>query len=130
MFRIVSERLAWWPVSFAGVGEDGTIVENKIEMRFKILDEDAFPDFLASLTDFVGEKPAAIAAEEKPTAIVARRLLPVVRDWRGVASENGEPLPWSEQNFEALLRVPNVAAAIGRAYIACRNATPEIRAGN
>jgi len=130
MFRIVAQRTAWWPITFPGVTEDGTVVENQIELRFIILDEDEFPDFLATLLSDVATSTPAAADAEPQSASTARRLGRVIADWRGVAAENGEALAFSLENFQALLRVPNVGAAVGRSYIACRNATPEIREGN
>jgi len=130
MFRIVSQRTAWWPITFPGVTEDGTVVENRIELRFIILDEDEFPDFLADLLKDVAPSAPAAADAEPQSVLTARRLGRVVADWRGVAAENGEALAYSLENFQALLRVPNAGVAIGAAYVACRNAKPEIREGN
>lgn len=124
MFRLVSERLVWWPVTFPGVTEEGDVVENKIELRFRVLDEDEFPAFLKDLM-------AAAAPEvEVTTTRAASVLAPIVRDWRGVAAENGEPMSFSAENFRLLLLQPGVSGAIGRAFISCRNATPEVREGN
>ena len=137
MFRIVNERLAWWPVTVPGVSEDGSVIENRIELRFRILDDDEFPNFLVKLTDLAAMANPAIAdaaasgeAPPAPSVLTARLLSPIVRDWRGVAAENGEALSFSEDTFRLLLRQPGVSGAVGRAYINCRNATPEIRAGN
>jgi hypothetical protein len=132
MFRIVSERLCWWPVTFPGVTEEGGIIENKIELRFKVLDEDDFQPFVDRLTGISADQVEADVQAEKPTesARAAALLSEVVRDWRLVAAANGEALPFSAENFRALLRTPNVGGAIGRAYISCRNAKPEVREGN
>lgn len=150
MFVLAKERLAWWPVIFPSVAEDGSVIENKIELRFVILGEDQFPAFIARLTaplavaenvqsagdDNAVADEAFVPDTAAPTDIEAQSaraveaLLEVVRDWRHVAAENGEPLPFNRDNFGLLLNVPNAAAAIGRAYVGCRNATPEIRQGN
>lgn len=128
MFRLVPERTAWWPVIFAGVTEEGRVVDNKIELRFRILDEDQVLDFHAQLE---GLHAAAVEAK-KP--VLAKDALPVLRtvvmDWRGVGGANGEGLPFSDDSFLTLLKVPNAAVAIGAAYQACRNAAPETRQGN
>jgi hypothetical protein len=128
MFRIVTQRTAWWPIVFPGVTEEGAVIENRIELRFVILNEDEFPDFLATLLS--DAKPSAGENAQPQSVTTASRFGRVVMDWRGVAAENGEPLAYSIDNFQILLRVPNFAAALGRAYVACRNATPEIREGN
>jgi hypothetical protein len=133
MFRIVKERLAWWPVMFPGVTEEGEVIENKIELRFAILDEDEFPEFVDRLfkapAHVVGDVETDVAPEPE-SARAARVLLDVVRDWRDVAGENGQPISFGPDSFRSLLKVPGVGGAIGRAYIACRNATPEVREGN
>lgn len=128
MFRIVPERTAWWPVTFPGVTEDGKVVENRIELRFRILDEDEVIEFFEAIA-----KVNADAAADRAKAAAAS-LLPVLRtvvlDWRGVGAANDEPLPFNDENFLKLLKVPNVSVAIGRAYGACRSAVPELREGN
>lgn len=136
MFKVISETLVWWPVLFPGVAEDGTVVENKIELRFRILDEDAIDDF-ARTTNLIlegnqEEAAADIATAGRPTpsVLMQRGLAPIVRDWRLVAGANGEPLPFNEGNFASLLRVPNVFPAILSAYAGCRAGRAEIRAGN
>lgn len=137
MFKIIAEPLVWWPVTFPGVTDEGEVVENKIEMRFVVLDEDAMEAFsiatgklLASkLTD---DNQEILAPEDRPTSstVAQQALQPIVRDWRGVGAENGEPLPYNADNFRALLRVPNVFTAILRAYGACRAGRAEVRSGN
>lgn len=127
MFRLMSERTAWWPVVFAGVSEEGEVVENRIELRFRILGEDEFAAFQAR----AGEMDLGDAAAGAPvSARVCEVLLPIVADWRGVGAENGEALPFHADAFARLINLPNVGAAIGRAYTACRTAQPETRTGN
>jgi len=137
MFKVVSETLVWWPVIFPGVTEEGDVVENKIEMRFVVLDEDAIDDFrrttgvvLAGQSEDGEDQEAQADVERKPSALMQRTLMPIVRDWRLVAGANGEPLPFNTDNFRALLRVPNIFAAILAAYAACRAGRAEVRAGN
>ncbi len=139
MFKVVSETLVWWPVLFAGVTEDGEVIENKIEVRFRILDEDAIDDFVRT-TNLIIAPPKAKDADElqaedatpRPAAslLMQRGLSPIVHDWRLVAGANGEPLPFSDTNFQSLLRVPNVFPAILSAYADCRAGRAEVRAGN
>lgn len=136
MFKVISETLVWWPVLFPGVAEDGKVVENKIELRFRILDEDAIDDFARTtnltLEGNQEEAGEAVKADDRPapSVLMQRGLSPIVRDWRLVAGANGEPLPFNETNFQSLLRVPNVFTAILSAYAACRAGRAEVRAGN
>ena len=136
MFKVISETLVWWPVLFPGVAENGEVVENKIELRFRILDEDAIDDF-ARTTNLIlegnqEEAAESVKAEDRPvpSVLMQRGLSPIVRDWRLVAGANGEPLPFGDANFQSLLRVPNVFAAILSAYTACRAGRAQVRAGN
>lgn len=136
MFKVISETLVWWPVLFAGVTDDGDIVENKIEVRFRILDEDAIDDF-ARTTNLIltgkqdaGDADPEVKERPAPSILMQRGLSPIVRDWRLVAGANGEALPFNPDNFCSLLRVPNVFPAILAAYGACRTGRSEVRAGN
>lgn len=131
MFVMVDERLAWWKVTFRGVADDGSVVDHEIELRFRVLDEEEFPAFVQKFTI------AAPAADVVTTAAalarweaVVKLLLDVVRDWRGVAAANGEPLAFSAENFRRLMKVPLVLDATSNAYLACRRAAPEVREGN
>jgi hypothetical protein len=83
MFRIVNERLAWWPVTFPGVSEDGSVIENRIELRFRILDDDEFPDFLVKLTDVAAMANPAIA-----DAATSGEAPPAPAFWRPGCSPN------------------------------------------
>lgn len=149
MFVLAKERLAWWPVTFPSVTDAGGVIDNRIELRFVILGEEEFPSFVKRLTAPAMQAAAVVDAGDDVSAATAvpaiesdiessstssartlETLLEVVRDWRHVGAENGEPLPFNRENFGALLNVPNAAAAIGRGYVACRSATPEIREGN
>lgn len=139
MFKVISETLVWWPVLFAGVTEEGQVVENKIEVRFRILDEDAIDDFVRA-TSLILSPPKAKNADDGAAATLADRPAPsflmqrclssIVCDWRMVAGANGEAMPFNEDNFCALLRVPNVFPAILAAYAACRAGRAETRTGN
>lgn len=134
MFRIVSRRTAWWPVRFGGVTEDGKIVQNEVELRFIILDEDAIVDFYARLEQ-VNQSAFAtgLPGDTEPlsqSATILPLMLEVVDDWRGIGDENGKALPFSPDNFLQFLKVPNVGRAVGAGYRDCRAAVPEARAGN
>lgn len=134
MFRIVSRRAAWWPIRFGGVTEDGKIVQNEVELRFIILDEDQIVDFFARLEQ--ANRPAfatGLPGDTEPlsqAAMMLPLLLEIVDDWRNVGDENGKALPFSPDNFLQFLKVPNAARAIGAGYRDCRAAAPDARAGN
>ena len=126
MFQLLPEQLAWWPVAFAGVTEAGEVIENRIDLRFLILDEDGIIAFYERFSAPPGEEEAKLPASRR----AAKLLMEIVRDWRGVAAANKEALPFNEENFARLLAVPNVAAAVAEAYRAARAAEPETAKGN
>lgn len=154
MFKLVSDRRAWWPVTFPGVTEHGNVVENKIEMRFTLHGEDEFfalfreASSIAHLEDAMkvdavvappmapeeagAEEPAATepAATSKLSDAYAAFVEKIATDWRGVAAENGEPIRWSHENLALLMNVPGVFKATIAALIECRNGQPKARAGN
>lgn len=131
MFVMIDERQVWWKARFRAADADGAIAEHEIELRFVILDEAEFPPFaqrLAGQTGTAAEPSLAAVAARFDAAIKA--LLEVVRDWRGVMDSTGEPLPFTPENFRRLMKMPLVMAAVCNAYIACRQAAPEVREGN
>lgn len=103
MFKLVSERVAWIDVKWPGLSEDGVTVENKIECQIVLVDMDD----VGSLTDLGGDDKLG----------VFKRF---VRDWRGVADEAGRSLPMTDENIEAMIRVPmfllGFATSYGEAY--------------
>lgn len=114
-FRIVKQPHAWWPVEWPGVAEDGAMVTNAIDMRFRLLKIEEATEFLRDVT-------AAQEADRRATAEALGRGEEAVQsdivslysglvsriavDWRGLEAENGEPLPfdgdkWLEAVLEA-----------------------------
>lgn len=137
MFKLVDEARAWWPVTWPGVTEDGKVIENRIEMLFRLLDTDANVELEAEgakVDQKLAELRVAIAGgdavEAKPSEVCAEFLSRIAIDWRGVAAANGEPLPFGRENLARLLKVNGVFEACLRAYRACLHGRAEIRAGN
>lgn len=132
MFKIVSQPKAWWPVKFAGVTDDGKVVQNEFELRFIILDEDANQDLEISISEaadtLVGE------GRIKPSQFAANVVMKMAEDWKGVTlddgTEAGKSLPFSPENLQMLLKTPNVFLAVAAAYRDCRAGTQERRRGN
>ncbi|HEX7820635.1 MAG TPA: hypothetical protein VF463_08445 [Sphingobium sp.] len=130
MFKIISEQLVWWPVTFPGVTEDGEIVENRFEMRFRILQEDAHLEFLQKGAGEIALSEDGSAAAPAPSEKAASIISQIAVDWRQVAAENGEAIKFSDDHLRQLLNVPNTFRAILSAYGACRGGRAEARAGN
>jgi len=143
MFKLVDEQRAWWPVRWPGVAEDGAIVQNEIELQFRLLDADQVAALeiegirvdqrVARLgMDAVGEDGSD--RPEQPAAIVSGEwadfLLRFTVDWRKVAAANGEPLPFSRDNLVRLVKVNGVFQAACQAFSVCVRGGAEIRKGN
>lgn len=125
MYRIVKERRAWWPVVWDAAAEDGGgVVENRIELRFRVLKVDDAAPLLERAAQL------EVRADLLPSAAMAELVAELADDWRGVGGENGEALPWSTDNLQQLVNDPGVFDATMRAYRKCLAGQPEARAGN
>jgi hypothetical protein len=123
-YKIVKNPRAWWPVTFNSVSEEGEIVENKFEMRFRILDEDE----LAELTKL--ERKIDVS-EAVPSEVAAEIVLKIAEDWKGIldddGSDAGASLAFTPANVAMLMKVPNVYFGVAAAFRACRAG---VRPGN
>lgn len=120
MFKLVAERTAWWPVTWKGVTEDGEIVENRIEVKFRIVGRREFAEL------FLAEPQEGQSQEELDRRAAER----VILDWRGIADENGKPLPFTPELRDQWLDLPMVAVATMEAYARLFAAVPEVREKN
>lgn len=90
-YRIVKQPRAWWPVEWPGVAEDGGVVTNRIELRFRMLKVDAAAAFIRAVVEAQGrEGEAGLDLAQVYAELVAQ----IATDWRGVEAENGDPLRW------------------------------------
>lgn len=139
-YKIVKERKAWWPVSWKGVGEEGEIITNKIELRFRLLKVDEAVK-IALAVDGVraaeetptgdGSDPATVAAAIAALPVrYAELVMQIADDWRGVQAENGEPLPFGADNLALLMNEPGLFGHVFEAFRDCINAREEAKAGN
>lgn len=131
-FRIVAKPRAWWPVTFPGVGEDGKIIENMIELRFMLLKVDAAEVLDEQISTRMKE---AVEAKQRgddiTSSMVLRDLLKLfAEDWRGVLAENGDALPWNDENIRMLMNEPNLFDHCITAYRRCLAGGQDIRQGN
>ncbi len=130
-YKIVSQPRAWWPIRFNGVSEDGKTIENVIEGRFIILDEDEFKQFEDDMRPVLfGDD----GASQKLSELLAPFILRILEDWKDVleddGTEAGKSLPFSADNLKRMLRVPNFATAVATACREVRTGEPERRKGN
>ncbi len=130
-YKIGSQTKAWWPIRFNGVAEDGSIVENEIKGRFRILDED---ENLALEREIASARVEEDDASPALSALLAPIVMKFLEDWQGVTeddgSDEGKSVPFTEANLIRMLRVPNFAGGVAAAYRAARAGEPERRRGN
>lgn len=137
IFVLVPERTAWWPVHFTVPAEDdpGFVVEQKIEMKFRFIDEDALEAIKAEATALdeanmearKSNQPAMSAGEA-----AAEVFMRIIADWRGVGSSPTQQLPFNKANLALLLKsMPGFARRwLLPAYASCLAGEGEIRSGN
>ena len=89
MFRRASKRQVLWPVIVSLPAEDGsgTIVEHPCKLLFQLINEKQW-----------------LAMETMTDKECEDEMVRHIKDWEDIADEDGEPLPFTEDNLRALLR--------------------------
>ncbi len=114
MFKIGSGRFTWLAVRWKGLAEDGTSVENEVDLQVELVDRPALQKQLAD------EDPNSGEAFAKS----------VVRNWKGVGDAEGAPLSFSPENFQQLYDSPNFNGAFATAYLQAWQGISGIREKN
>lgn len=109
-YKIVKGATCWWPVVVPQAEEGGDVQEHEFEIRFR------------RVTD---TREAAGWPKLKDKEFV----LTAATDWRGLEDGDG-PVPFTPERIAEMVRVPNLAAAIARAWFAFVNGEPARRLGN
>lgn len=120
MFKLVKDTTSWWPVTWNGVAEDGSLIENRIEVQFVLVGRSEFKKM------FLGEAAEGEDGDDRDRAVAAR----IMRDWRGIGDEDGKPLPFTPEFRDQWLDIPTVPAAVLAAYARLLMAAPEVREKN
>jgi hypothetical protein len=116
MFKIGTQRLAWMAVTWPGLAEDGTTVQNEIKLQVHLVDRTALVDQIN-----------AENTENQGTSEFAEK---VTTGWQGVGDKDGNPLPFSKEHFAQLCESPGFAAAFGQCYLRAWSGQSGIRSGN
>lgn len=128
-YRIVKDRRAWWPVSWPGVDDEGAIVTNEIEMRFRLMKVDeAFG--IATAVDGTRIDETDPEAGRRQVQAWTALVLRMADDWRGVLAENGDPIPFNDANVALLMNEPTLFSHVFDAFRDAMNARERLREGN
>lgn len=135
MFKLVEERRAWQPVTFPGLTEEGERVNNQVEMQFVLLSTDANLKLMQEAGQMTvdtgaGEGEEGAADSRTISEVMASFGMKIVRDWRGVAEENDDPIKFSEANLARFFNVPGTFEAMLRAYREATTGGKDARAKN
>lgn len=124
MFKFVpGARRAWWPVAWKAADEAGNIVENKIEMRFILMDDAAYQTLITETGPGFDKAAEGLTGAEREAAQRTGRagfVQQFAEDWRGIMDEGGAPLPWSADNLGMVIQLPGVMQAVLAAHAAAR----------
>jgi len=116
MFHVTHKpRTVWWPVTFEVPAEEGGgRLEFSVEVRLRLMTRTEMREALRDSLPGDENTVAALLRTVDPKAAEKRdrQLADRVLDWRNVADEHGEPLPFSR---EALLAVMDMAPAFAAA---------------
>ncbi|WP_066279858.1 phage tail assembly chaperone [Blastomonas sp. CCH1-A6] len=127
MFKLVKERLVWWPVTVAIPADDGDVEEQSFSLKFRVRDVDGNRELLASA-------PAMTASDagEKPLSeTYAEFVEQLATDWKDVEAEkDGDKLAFNRSNLVQVMKVPGAFMAVLEAYRSCSLGEKATRAGN
>lgn len=127
MFKLVKERLVWWPVTVAIPADDGDVEEQSFSLKFRVRDVDGNRELLASAPAMTpsdgGEKPLSESYAEFVEQLAT--------DWKDVEAEkDGDKLAFNRSNLVQVMKVPGAFMAVLEAYRSCSLGEKATRAGN
>ncbi len=108
MFKIGSHRLTWMALKFTVLDDQGHPVDQEIKLQVHLVDRSE----MEALT--VKEREQQLAGEVPDSTDFA---LENTHDWKGVAGQDGKPLPFSKDHLRLLMEEPGVSGAWGVAYL-------------
>lgn len=98
MFQFTKQRLVKdWPATITVAQNGGSVSSHQIGVDLEIIDTEHY---------------RAVAAQGDRAVIAA-----IVKGWHGIGDEYGEPLPFSEENRDALASHTGFTSAVLTAYL-------------
>jgi hypothetical protein len=132
MFKVVKERLVWWPVTVAVPADNGEVDEQGFSLRFRVRDVDGNRDLLAN-APAIGPNDAGEKALSESYAEFVEQL---ATDWKDVESDHDDigggrgTLTYNRSNLIEVMKVPGAFMAVLEAYRSCSLGEKATRTGN
>lgn len=113
MFKLIKDRKVWWPVIFQVAVDGGQTEESTLDLHFTLFKQDELDDVFSSIGDGTN-------ADQ----IIKAHLFERVDDWGAVGDVTGEPLPFTQENFAALLSEPGLIYGAWQGLLQASQAIP------
>ena len=109
-FVLAPSNAYWWPVTVRMPDPDnpGKLVGQEMRIRFEARDQEAE---IAEQERIQSQATVAEQARAERDSLAA-----ICRDWEGVVTPDGQPLPFNKANPAAALQQPWFRTAVFRAY--------------
>jgi hypothetical protein len=135
MFKLVSNLTCWWPVKVIEPDPDklGKHIEHQFEAEFTVLDredsqriDELRAELLKGFEKAVergedGKVPTDVEeklkkAQAELDAYDVNAFRRVLKDWRGILDDDGQPFRFSEENFLIAMKHERIRVGLNRAY--------------
>ena len=101
MFKLKDNKDFWWPVTVA-VPVDGRHAKHKFRGQFLLIDQEEIDGYVEDAND----------DEAGDLDLLSRVLI----GWEGVADDDGNPIEFSDEVRDKLLKIPYVRLGLIKAY--------------
>jgi hypothetical protein len=132
MFKFAMERQVLWPVTINVPIDGGETQEMEIRVRYRLLTQDemtarAHEDLAAARAASTDQSPIeGLLAAIEPEGLKKRldQLKACITGWEGIADAEGNPLPFTATNLEAVLNVPYLRTPIASGLMEASRGAP------
>ncbi len=104
MFILKQKPTYLWPVSIKLPKDGGAYEKHTFDIEFKKLTQERLKEINQAIQSENSEMTDAVLSHE------------IIVGWKGIAGDDGNELPFSQGNLDALLNIPTVASAIIEAF--------------
>ena len=104
MFKLMKKPVVWWPVTIQVPIDGGEVTKHEVQVQYELISESEYKTF----------------AEQGDEALLIR----VVKNWKDIADENGEPLVFSKKNLLAMAQVRFARIGLVHGYMSAESGAP------